>query len=47
MTNMKMIIPKEKRVAVYSVLDNEIINNKQKAGYKDSFGADAKNIAVN
>ena len=42
---MKMIIPKEKRVTVYSVLDNEIINNKQKAGYQDSFGADAKNIA--
>ena len=43
---MNMIIPKERRVTVYSVLDNQIINNKQKESYLNDFGAAAKNIVT-
>lgn len=35
-----MIIPKEKRIIVYSIYDNQIINDKQKQVYIDDFKAD-------
>ena len=37
MTHLKLIIPKEKRVLVYSVLHEEIINVNQKKEYPESF----------
>jgi hypothetical protein len=37
MTHLKLIIPKEKRVLVYSVLHEEIINDNQKKEYPESF----------
>ena len=37
MTHLKLIIPKEKRVLVYSVLHEEIINGNQKKEYPESF----------
>ena len=42
---MKMIIPKEKRVIIYSVLENVIINNDQKDSYLNDFRASNEIIA--
>ncbi|MFM7662823.1 MAG: hypothetical protein ACKO7P_15465 [Bacteroidota bacterium] len=36
----KLIIPKEKRVLVYSILNKEIINDNQKKEYPESFIVD-------
>ncbi len=42
---MEMIIPKEKRVHVYSVIENKIINDKQKQSYSKDFIVDVAEIA--
>lgn len=40
----KLIIPKEKRVLVYSVLNEEIINDNQKKEYPEKFNVDIAKI---
>jgi len=42
---MNIIIPKEKRVTIYSILDNVIINNNQKGSYLNDFRVSYKIIA--
>jgi len=44
MTHLKLIIPKEKRVLVYSVLHEEIINDNQKKEYPEKFNEDIAKI---
>jgi hypothetical protein len=44
MTQQKLIIPKEKRVLVYSVLNKEIINENQKKEYPEKFNEDIAKI---
>jgi hypothetical protein len=44
MTHLKIIIPKEKRVLVYSVLNEEIINENQKKEYPEKFNEDIAKI---
>ena len=44
MTHLKLIIPKEKRVLVYSVLHEEIINENQKKEYPEKFNEDIAKI---
>ena len=44
MTHLKLIIPKEKRVLVYSVLHEEIINDIQKQEYPEKFNVDIAKI---
>lgn len=44
MTQLKLIIPKEKRVHVYSVLHKEIINDNQKKEYPEKFNVDIAKI---
>jgi hypothetical protein len=44
MTHLKLIIPNEKRVLVYSVLHEEIINDNQKKEYPESFIVDIAKI---
>jgi len=44
MTQQKLIIPKEKRVIIYSVLNEEIINDNQKKEYPESFIVDTATI---
>lgn len=41
---LKLIIPKEKRVLVYSVLHEEIINDNQKKEYPEKFNVDIAKI---
>jgi hypothetical protein len=40
-----MIIPKTQRLTVYSVLDNKIINYKQKQAFENSFRIDGAEFA--
>jgi hypothetical protein len=44
MNLQKVIIPREKRVIVYTVLHDEIINEVQKKGHPDAFKADNREI---
>ncbi|MFM7667483.1 MAG: hypothetical protein ACKO7D_04770 [Bacteroidota bacterium] len=44
MTQPKLIIPKEKRILVYSILNKEIINDNQKKEYPESFIVDIAKI---
>lgn len=40
-----MIIPKKKRILVYSVLENKIINDKHKEQFSNAFNVDTSEIA--
>jgi hypothetical protein len=40
----KLIVPREKRVLVYSVLHEEIINDNQKKEYPEKFNVDIAKI---
>jgi hypothetical protein len=44
MNLQKVIIPRERRVIVYTVLHDEIINEVQKKGHPDAFKADNSEI---
>lgn len=44
MNPLKLIIPKEKRILVYSILNKEIINDNQKKEYPESFIVDTATI---
>jgi hypothetical protein len=44
MNQQKLIIPREKRVIVYTVLHDEIINEVQKKEHPDAFKADNSEI---
>jgi hypothetical protein len=44
MTQIKLIIPREKRVIVYSVLHQEIINDNQKKEYPEKLNEDITKI---
>ena len=44
MTHLKLIIPNEKRVLVYSVLHEEIINDNQKKEYPEKFNVNISKI---
>ncbi len=44
MTQLKLIIPKEKRVLVYSVLNEEIINDNRKKEFSDKFNVDISKL---
>ena len=44
MTQQKLIIPKEKRILVYSVLHKEIINENQKRKYPEKLDVDIAKI---
>jgi hypothetical protein len=44
MNLQKLIIPRERRVIVYTVLHDEIINEVQKKEYPDDFKADITEI---
>lgn len=44
MTQLKLIIPNEKRVLVYYVLHKEIINNNQKKEFPEKFNEDISKI---
>lgn len=43
---MNLIVPREKRVIVYTVLHDEIINQVQRKEYPDDFKADNREIQV-
>ena len=44
MIEQKLIVPREKRVLVYSVLNKEIINENQKKEYLEKFNEDIAKI---
>lgn len=46
MTFFKFIIPREKRVIIYTVLNEEIINTNQKNNYPTNFKADSSLLAT-
>lgn len=43
---MKLIVPKERRVNVYSVLNNEIINARQKENHPNEFKVNVEEVNI-